>query len=264
MAAVPVLAKTVRDSRRTTIGWSVGLAVVTAIYGSAWASMDPESIAASADALPEGLSEAMGFEALSDAAGYLAGTVYGILVPLLLTGFAIAFAARLIAGDEEAGILDLYLARPIGRRRFLIERWAALAAVVLVVGIVVWLVMAGLDVGTDMAIGAGPLAGATAATALLALLFGTLALAVSGFRGRRATVLSLTGVVAVLTYLVNALHGQVEALDAIAWISPWYYLDAATVLREGTAFGNLAVLAAATLVLGAVGVWAIERRDLGT
>jgi hypothetical protein len=45
-------------------------------------------------------------------AGYLQGTLFALLGPLLLVMMAVTTGARAIAGDEEAGTLDLVLAQP--------------------------------------------------------------------------------------------------------------------------------------------------------
>jgi ABC-2 family transporter protein len=82
------------------------------------------------------LYQALGYD--NSPAGYLQGTLFALLGPLLLV-MAVAAGARAIVGDEEeAGTLELLLAHPVSRTRLLTERFGVLAAAVALLGLVVW------------------------------------------------------------------------------------------------------------------------------
>jgi ABC-2 type transport system permease protein len=89
--------------------------------------------------------------------------------------------------SEEAGTLDLLLAHPVSRTRLVLERFAALAAAVAWLGLVVWAGTLAAARAPDMGIGAGPITAAT--LGLLGLGFGTVALAAGALSGRRGQVL---------------------------------------------------------------------------
>lgn len=59
--------------------------------------------------------------------------MFSILAPLMLV-FSAALGAQAIAGDEEAGTLELQLAPPVSRISLLLQRFAALAAAMVVIG----------------------------------------------------------------------------------------------------------------------------------
>jgi ABC-2 type transport system ATP-binding protein len=91
---------------------------------------------------------------------------------------AIGAGGRALAGEEEAGTLDLLLANPVSRRRVAVDKLAALAAEIVGLGVVLWTALwigcraAGLHVS------AGHLAPATASAVLLAVGYGAIALLV--------------------------------------------------------------------------------------
>jgi ABC-2 type transport system permease protein len=80
--------------------------------------------------------QALGYD--NSPTGYLQGTLFALLGPLLAVMMAVAAGARAIAGDEEAGTLELLLAHPVSRTRLLLERFGALAAAVILLRLVVW------------------------------------------------------------------------------------------------------------------------------
>ena len=105
-----VFTKTLWDQRRGLVAWVIGVALATTLYASFYPTMrNPEMEAA--------MMDAFGFEDLVSPAGYLAGTVFGIIGPVLMIIFATSAGARAVAGEEESGRLDLLLAYPVSRTR---------------------------------------------------------------------------------------------------------------------------------------------------
>ena len=79
---------------------------------------------------PDALKAFIGFGGEVDylsPAGYLGSELFSFMVPLLLLVAAIGAGARAIAGEEEAGTLELLLSCPVSRRRVVLEKLAALA-----------------------------------------------------------------------------------------------------------------------------------------
>lgn len=260
---VPVLVKTLVDARRSLLLWALGLVVVVSMYLPVYPQLaDSGSLTASAGALPEELSSALGMADLATAPGYLGGTVYGLLGPLLLLVFATGFGSRAIGGDEEAGTLDLYLAHPLSRRRLVLERFGALAAAIAAFGLVVWGSVAAYVAGLGLDVGAEGVAAASLALTLLVLGFGTLALAVGAATGRRAAALGVTAGTAVLAYLANALAPLVDGLEDVRRLSPFYHLAGSEPLRTGFDLGGILVLAVIPVALLAAAVATFDRRDL--
>ncbi|MBN1173584.1 MAG: ABC transporter permease, partial [Micromonosporaceae bacterium] len=125
-----LIGKTLRDQRRLAIGWLVGLACYAALYLSFYGRFE-ELTEAKMEAIPEGIRTAFGFADFQTGVGFLEAVIYGSIAPILLIVFAITLGNRGIAVAEEEGVLDLYLANPISRVRFLLFRYAVLLGTVL-------------------------------------------------------------------------------------------------------------------------------------
>ena len=168
------------------------------------------------------------------------------MVPLLLVA-AIGAGARAIAGEEERGTLDLLCER--SRPRLVLEKLAALVAELAVFAVILWGALAVGASAADMGIGLNKLAAATFDAALLALLFGVLALLVGCLSGRRAQALAVPAVAAVAAYLVNALAAIVSWLEPAQKASPFYHYVAGDPLRRGIAPTHSGLLLLAVAVL---------------
>jgi ABC-2 type transport system permease protein len=180
-----VFTKTLRDQRRPLGWWSLGLVAVIAIYMLPYrAYLDAGVLNINTNSA---LYQALGYD--TTPAGYLQGTLFALLGPLLLVMMAVTVGARAIAGDEEAGTLDLLLAHPVSRTRLLLERFGALAAAVTWLGLIVWAGTVAAVAAADMGIAAGRVAATSLGLVLLALGFGTVALAISARSGRRGLTL---------------------------------------------------------------------------
>ena len=257
-----VLVKTLRDQRRATLLWAVGFAVVAVVYMSYFTQIQADpSIVKSVQDLPGGLSTALDFTDLASAPGYLRATVFGLLGPLLMVMFAVMAGARSVAGEEESGLLDVYLSHPLTRRRLVLERFAAMTGQILLLAAVLWAVVALLDQAQGLGVGVDRLLAASLALALLGLCFGSVALAVGGATGGRTAALATGAGVAVGTYLLNAVVSQLDAVRWLRLLSPFNYVQADDPLVHGFRPGLL-VLAAVPAVLLGLTLLAFDRRDL--
>jgi ABC-2 type transport system permease protein len=66
----------------------------------------------------------------------------------------------------------------------------------------------------------------------------------------------------VAAYLAYTVGGQVQGLEPARKLSPFYYYLGGDPLRTGADLGHLAVLAAIPLLLAALAVWGLNRRDI--
>src|SRR6266540_2349828 len=243
-----LIRKTVRDNRRALIGWMVGLAAVMSMYLSFYGRYR-DLQEAKAASIPEGLRKVIGFEDIISGVGYLQATVFGLIGPLLLIMSAAIFGTRGVAGPEEAGVLDLYLANPISRRRFVLGRFLALAGSVVAVAAVPWIVSLIFASALDMQVSAANISAASLGLLLLALCFGMVAFT--------------TGAVTGGTYVLKALSAEVAGLGWVRWLSPFHYFSGSNPLRHGFDVPYLLVLAGVSAVLLAVAVVVFDRRDVG-
>lgn len=258
--------KTLRDRRRSLFWWALGLVALVALTVGFWPTIEEtgEELNRLIEDLPPAFRNLGGGDLdLTSPEGYLNGRVFALLGPILFLVFGIAFGARTVAGEEQAGTLELVLARPVARWRLVAEKFAALTVATVFLGLVLWgsLVIGALPVDLDIA--AGALAGATLMVVLLGLLFGALALLIGALTGKRALALGLSTAVAVGTYLLDLYAGVSEAVEPFRGLSPFYYYDAALPLRNGVDPVHVAFFLVVTVFLAGFSLVAFERRDVG-
>jgi ABC-2 type transport system permease protein len=265
---VPTLVrKTLRDYRRSVIGWLVGISAFLSLYLSIYPSIrsNPEfSQQAALSKYPGPLKDLMGGLAdIASGTGYLQTVVYQLLVPLLLIMCAMTLGTRAIAVPEEEGTLELVMTLPIDRRRLVLERWAAFALGLLVVALVTLILVLALAAAGDLKVPAGNIVAAHAGLFLIAFFFGTLALTLGAATGKRGLALAVGGGYAVGGYVIETLGKSVDAISWLRWVSPFhYYLDGRPVF-QGWPVGDYLVILGGTAVLAMTALLAFERRDVG-
>ncbi len=258
-----VLAQSLREQRRSLLWWTVGIAAVVAMYVPLYRSYrDSGLLELDRKGLPSGLSEAFSLGDINTPAGYLQSTVFGLIMPLLVIMASVIAGARNIAGDEEAGTLDLVLAHPVSRRRLLTERWSAmLATTMLLTGVacVVTLLMAW---ASSMGVSFVNVIATSVGLALLGVVFGSLALAVGASVGRRGLALGVAAALALMSYIANSFAPQIDGFTWVQKLSPFYYYLGKDPLRHGFDFAGLARLVALIAVLFVVAIVHFNRRDI--
>ncbi len=258
-----VYAKWLRDSRRSLAAWTVAIVVVGCGYAAFWPTFEDPEIAALMENYPSALLEAINYTDITTPEGYLSATVYGLVVAVLIAVFAIGAGARLIAGEEEAGTLDLTLAHPVSRPSLALQRVAALVTAVVVVVAAFWLAMLALSVPVSFTgVSAGDLAAMHVHLAAFALLFGTLAFGTGAATGRRAWALGVAAGSAVLAYAASGILPQVEGLE---WTQDWSaftWLNGSMPLANGVDAGHLGIMLGLSAVFVGLGVLGFRRRDV--
>jgi ABC-2 type transport system permease protein len=258
-----VFAKTLWDSRRGILIWSLGLAAVGVGYAAFYPTLNSPEMVEFMEAYPEEIMLAMGITDLTSPEGYLGGTTYGILGPVLIIIFGAVLGSRAIAGEEESGRLDTLLAHPVTRWQVVLERAAAMVVALAVAGAVLFAGMFAAAGPAEFAeIGAANLAAASGQLVLLGIFFGTLALAVGALTGSRGLALGLVAIIGILAYFGNTLGPSV---DALAWsrdVSPFHYYSGGEPLRHGWQLVDSGVLIVASSVLVGLGVLGFQRRDV--
>lgn len=254
--------KALFDARRSLLGWTVAIAAVGAMYASFWPTVDTPAMRESVAGMPQGVREALNYD-IATPAGYLEGSVYGLLVALLVTVFALGFGTRMVAGDEEAGTLDLLLAHPVSRTRAALQRFAAFGTGLVVISTMLWVVMLALTGPAKLdSISIGEFAAAHLQLVLFGACFGALAFAIGAATGRRALTLGSSAAVAVVAYLANGAIPQVQGLEWTRNLSPFHWYLGGKPLQNGLDAGGSLLLVAVTAVLVAIGTWAFTRRDI--
>ncbi|PXX59677.1 ABC-2 type transport system permease protein [Nocardia tenerifensis] len=257
-----IYTRTVLDHRRATVAWAVGIAVVGLMYASFYPQVSEGGMADSVANYPEAMREALRLNDMSSAAGYLGSSVFGLLLPLLAMVYGVSFGARAIAGDEEAGYLDLLLAYPVSRVGLALQRFAALVTGAVAIGLVVFLGMLAIRSNAELdSISVGEFAAQCVNLVLLGITFGALAIGLGAATGRRGPVLAGAAGLGVLTYAAHSLAGII-GVSWLRYLSPFHYYIGGEPLRNGMQWGDAAMLAAISAALVIAGVTRFGRRDL--
>ena len=185
------------------------------------------------------------------------------MVPLLAIALAIGSGARALAGEEDAGRLELVFAYPVLRRNAVLAKGAAVGLEVAAFCVAVYaaLALASPVFGLDLPF--GRLAGGVLGIGLLALLHGWLALAVGAAWPSRALAIGIPAALAAAAYLVGGLHQLASWLDPLRFASSFWWIGQAP-LSNGVPWSHLPVVGGAAVVALVAAGWLIERRDLET
>jgi ABC-2 type transport system permease protein len=262
-----VFLKSLRDHLRPLLWWSLGLCAFVAMECAIYPSV--RRSAAGLDQyvknLPEVITKAfLGSVDFSSPPGFINTEMFSFMGPLLFLVFAIGAGARTIAGEEEAGTMDLLLSCPISRRRVTLEKFAFVALGETLLSVVLFGALLAATTAASMHLGAASLAKGCLLLGLLGLAFGAVAFCVGAATGRRALAIAVSGGLAAALYLLNALSQLSEGLKPFRVFSLFYYYGGATPLTRGLRAADLAVLLGTTAVLLGAALAAFARRDIRT
>jgi ABC-2 type transport system permease protein len=258
-----VLVRSFRELQRAAIGWSIAVAGVALMYAAFYPSVrdSAASLQTYLNNLPDAVKSVIGGN-YTTPAGYLRSELFSSLGVILFLVFTIGAGARAIAGEEERRTLDLVLSTPIRRRTLLTDKALAIVAVTLILGVVVFLAVLVAGPLFDLTVPATRLAGACLMLVLLAVGFGSIALAIGTATGRRTVGSAVAGGIAVVSLILNALAVPVSGLDVIRPLSPFrWYLEPDPLLRPISPV-NVLVLSGIAVVAYVVALLTFERRDL--
>ncbi len=252
-----------RQLRRSTIGWGLGLASLIVVTVAFWPLFrDASGITDAINQLPSGIIDAFGLADFGSPAGFLRGNLYEFFVPLLLAIAAVATANSLTASEEDSGRMEVYLAQPVTHRSVFVGRTIAATVWVIAMTILLVIVQLASDVIFDLEIATGLVVSTVVLCGLLALLFGALGLAIAGWLPRPALVLGVGIAAAVGLYLVSALFPLSDTIKPLSDLSPWKWAlggDPLVNQAEPWRYAVLIVPAIGLAILGAIG---FVRRDV--
>lgn len=259
-----VVAWVLREQRRSLVLWAIALSAVSAMYLAFWPTLGTNAdMEAMVQNLPEAMVTAMGWDRIGSAPGYLESTIYALIAPVLLLVFGIATGARLLAGEEEAGTLELEVSAPIDRRHVLVQRFAALTIQLAVLCLALGAVTVAMVSALDMEVAVGNILAAALGLWLFVLAMSAVAFAAGAVTGRRSVALATGAGVAVIAYLANTLAPMVQGGDWMHLISPFSWYLEGDPLVEGVAPGGYGALVALIALAVVVALVRFDRRDLG-
>jgi ABC-2 type transport system permease protein len=258
-----VLLKSVRDNRRGWIGWTLALVAVAAMYSAFYPSVNTPAMADALDSFPQSMKDAFHMEDYTRPENYFAVSVFGLLMPILVAVFAIGAGVKAIAGDEEAGTLDLVQAHPVSRIALALQRFVAITAVMLVIaGVMCATVIALRGPGQFTALSPGRILAICVQLALFGLFFAGLGFGVGAWTGRRVYAIAVGAVVAVVGYLADSFFTQIDGLKWTEKFSPFDWYLGGEPLKHGVQWGDAGLLLGLCALFVALGTMRYNRRDI--
>jgi len=261
MSSFTIAKQSFRDNRTATIGMSVAVvvlaAVVTALYPSYKEML--------------GDFELPGFYAgfvgeagdISSPEGFLSVEFFS-WIPLLVITMAIIGGTRAIASEESDGTMDILLAQPVSRTRFVIEKAVGL---IISLSIMILVSIPALVISTrlvGMDIGAGNLAAGAISMLSLVLLFLMLSLWAAAATPSRSSAVMVSVGILIVSFFIHNLGASIEVLETPRKFLPFYWGEGSTALVHGIQWGWLALTAAVSCGFLAGAVWSFNRRDIAS
>lgn len=265
-ATFEIARQTLRGQLRALVGWAVAFAGIILMYSAIWPSIRGNSQWQRLfDTLPESyraLFTAGGQLDLGTPDGYLGVELLGFVGPALVATYAIVTGGAAIAGEEERGTLEVTLAAPVSRTRVLAERSAALVAGLAALMAVLAAAMWSCSVAFGMGLSLGRIVACVTALGLFGAVTGAATLATGAATGRPGVARAVGALVAVLSYLLNALGQLTSSLRHARPLSPYYQLLGNQPLHNGLAGWRALAVAAVAVLLVVLGGLALRRRDV--
>lgn len=258
-----VFRKTLRDQRRALVGWGAGIMLLVALMAAMWPWVDDMFDRDLLSAYPEPMQRLFDVEAMVTGAGFLNAELFSILLPGVFLAYGVARGARLVAGEEQDGTLEMLVVSPVSRAQILLHKAAALAVGLVALGVVLFAATALSSAVMDMGIPAAHAAVGALSMGLLGIQHGWLALAVGAATGRRGLAIAVAATVAVVGYVLHVLGSLVDAVTPWQPLSPFTQaIDAGPI--SGTLPTGFAWLALAAIVVVVAALPLFDRRDIAT
>lgn len=256
-----LLRNAVVDQRRTVLGWSVGWALLVALYAVTWPAVRDSAADYQrlVEALPEGLRGVLGPGEIGTGAGYVQLELFSVTGPLLVVVLGVLLGHRVVGAPEDDGLLELLLAQPITRTRVLLERWGAAVLVLTATCAALAVALLVASPLVDLGLSPGRVLSACLLLSLLGTLFLTATVLVGAVGGAGRAV---AATLAVGLYLLPVLAGATSALSGLASWSPFHRVVQSAPLEQGAGPGLLLLLALPTALLLPLAATAFRSRDL--
>jgi ABC-2 type transport system permease protein len=254
-----VFEKALRDQKWQIAGFGLAMAIMSSTSVWLWPSLR--------DTLqnfefPAAVTALFGDDLnFATAAGYLGGRYFGWTVVLAIV-YVIIAGTGAIAGEENAGTIDLLLAQPIKRSRLLAEKMAAIVvgSVAIVLGGYAGFVISVPTVDIDVSL--AELLLACLNMLPIACFFAALSVWAGAVLPNRASAAGVATAVTVVTYFLYTITNGIEWLEPLRYASPFYYYGGGRSIVDGARWSHVAVLLGLAAVFAALAMRTFEQRDV--
>ena len=254
----------IRSRRMAIIGWGIGLTLFGVMYTTIFPQFQ-ELLGSFAEIGELGIYQAMGVE-MATFEGYLASTVLGF-IPILLGVYAVMTSTAALAGEEDAGTLELLLSTRLTRWQIVTAKaigiLVALAIIILIAGLgnalgfgLVQNLIETDVVPTDVfvvVLAALPLVGLIA---MIGLFLGTV-------MPNRRLAMTIGLLIVIASYFGENMGGLIEQLNFIQPFSIFSYFNStASVFTDGIALSDIVLLEVLALIFFGLALVFFQRRDV--
>lgn len=264
MEAAEFANRELHDRTRPVLAWCIGVAAYIALLGAIFQSIsESKGLKDLVQHYPEALRNVFGLSGvdITTGAGYMDTELFNFMLPLLVLVFAIGSGSRTLAGEEEAGRLELLFAYPVRRRDSVLSKGVAVGVELAAVCTAAFAALAILSPVLDLGLDLERLAGGVLGVWLLGVLYAWFALAIGGAHASRELAIAVPSAFAVFSYLIGGLHTLADWLDPLRFLSSFWWIGQSPLTR-GVDYAHYTVVAAAAAVCIALATRLIERRDL--
>ena len=214
---------------------------------------------------PPAVFEIFGIESLnmSTLESFLSVEHFSLVLPIMILFLLISVAGRAIAGEIEAGTVELLIGRPVSRLKLFLSRYASGLGVLIVFTIIAVFSVVPLALlhGVEFQIES------FAAGALIVFLFGwavfSMAVMFSSLFSERSKVYMACGGILLLMYVLNVVALLKDNLDALKYFSFFHYYAYSDAVIHQSLYGTgCLVFVCMSIVCTAVGLAWFMKRDI--
>ncbi|MGC9523084.1 MAG: ABC transporter permease subunit [Anaerolineae bacterium] len=265
---ISLLLKELRMHRGGIIGWAVGLGLwgglVPLLYpsvGTQFARID----------LPDFYAAFGPVGALGELSAFLTLEVFNFAIPIGLAIYGLVLGVGVLAGEEDDGTLELWMALPTPRWQLVLAKALSIAVslAIVVAGLCLstWLGILAIEEeairdGLDVSVGAEDLALVALQSWLLVLALAMIVLFLGAYLPHRKQATLVGTVVIAVSYLLDSLAEITEKLDPYRWLSLSHYYDVHALMTSGFIWEDAAVLGGIAAVFLVLALLSFERRNV--
>lgn len=258
MTLTNVFSKTLRDR---WMGWAITSVTLTVflLFGmSVYREIDLTIYTS----LPEAFRSLVGIGDDIDVGGLAINVVFGTWGGLVVAAIALAMGASAIAGEERDGTMSMLLSNPKSRTFVLLSKTGSLVMLVAVATVAVWAPVHPMAAVLGIEIAGLDVEALSLHLFVNALFYGMLATAIGAMTGNRGMATGVTSAIMAVSFFAVGFLPLVAGGDELRKFLPWYYFDGSDPVTNGVAWGHIALLFSASVILLVVSVFGFNRRDL--
>jgi ABC-2 type transport system permease protein len=250
-----------RSRWKAMLGWSIGLIA----FGSLYVGIFPEMADEMASLNNLSVYRLMGID-MGTFDAYI-GSVVLLFLPILLGVYGIITSTKALAGEEDAGTLELIMAKPISRWQIVIAKalaiGIALLAILIVSGLGDAVVLLAINTVYDTSLAPVQLFSAVLNGWPIVMGFAMISLFLGAFFPNRRIASMTATVLLIASYFGENIGSMVDSMEWMRPISLFTYYDtSAAIFTHAPESSDLTVLFGTIIVFLALALISFQRRNV--